>query len=80
MEGVWIISIEKKMKLIMRTEVTFFRMAFKDPAWHHGYNTQHSVLAPLMTPGLQHPKNIQHRVHIIKVYDDEVFTSKLIRP
>ena len=57
-----------KMKLIKTTEVM---------------SLMSGVLTPQETTCLQHQKknlNIQHLVHLKKVSDDKVFTSKLVRP
>ena len=34
-------------------------MAFKHLTWHHGYNTQHGVLTPHVTPCLQRSKKFE---------------------
>ena len=62
-----------------------FRMAFKHPTWHHGYNSENCVLTPHVTISLQCPppkeKKIEHTTSrsFKKVSNDEVFTWKLIR-
>ena len=32
------------------------KIKMKYPSWHYGYNTQHDVLTPHMTPCLGRPK------------------------
>ena len=59
------------------------RMALKHLTWHHDYNTEHSILTPHVIPCLQPPQKIwTHNTEFVLkiVSDDDVFTSKLIRP
>ena len=56
------------MELFKTTEITFFSAwRLKDPSWYHGYNAQHGVLTPHVTPCSQRSKKFQNSTSFLLI-------------